>query len=75
VLIIGEGENPDGDAYQLWWPATREGTHIPPSVLELDDQPMFAYYDPIEDLLVAARPGAWHAIPWSELAALRRDAE
>ncbi|MEO8846179.1 MAG: hypothetical protein ABI591_04875 [Kofleriaceae bacterium] len=73
VLIIGEGENPEGDAYKLWWPATREVTHIPPSVLELDERPMFAYYDPIEDLLVAARPGAWHAIPWSELAALRRE--
>lgn len=72
VLIIGEGENPDGDAYKLWWPETNEVTHIPPSVLELDDRAMFAYYDPIEDLLVAARPGQWHAIPWSELAALKR---
>jgi hypothetical protein len=75
VLIIGEGENLEADAYKLWWPATREVTHIPPSVLELDDRPLFAYYDPIEDLLVAARPGAWHAIPWSELAALRREAK
>jgi hypothetical protein len=73
ALIIGEGENPEGDAYKLWWPATGEVTHVAPSVLELDDRPMFAYYDPVEDLLVAARPGVWHAIPWSELAALRRD--
>lgn len=73
VLIIGEGENPEGDAYKLWWPETGEVTHIPPNLLELSDRPMFAYYDAVEDLLVAARPGAWHAIPWSVLAALRRD--
>jgi len=72
VLIIGEGENPEADAFKLWWPETREVTHVQPSVLGLDDRPLFIYFDPVAELLVAARPGTWHAIPWSELAAMRR---
>jgi len=45
ALIISEGDNPEGDALKLWWPATREVTHVPPKLLELDDRPMFVYFD------------------------------
>ena len=72
VVVIIEGENPEADAFKLWWPASNEVTHVAHGVLGLDDRPMFIYYDPEAELLVAARPGTWHAIPWSELAALRR---
>ena len=72
ALIISEGENPEGDALKLWWPATREVTHVPPKVLELDDRPIFVYFDAAAQLVVAARPGLWHALAWSELEAMRR---
>ena len=72
ALIISEGDNPEGDVLKLWWPATREVTHVPPRVLELDDRPMFVYFDAVAQLVVAARPRLWHAIPWSELEVMRR---
>jgi hypothetical protein len=72
VLVIGEGDNPEADAFKLWWPVTREITHVQPEVLGLDDRPTFSYYDAANALLVAARPGKWHAIPWTELEAMRR---
>jgi hypothetical protein len=72
ALIISEGDNPEGDALKLWWPATREVTHVPAAALELDDRPMFVYFDPIARLVVAARPRMWHALPWAELEAMRR---
>jgi hypothetical protein len=72
ALIITEGDNPEGDAVKLWWPATREVTHVPPRALELEDRPILVYFDAAEQLLVAARPGMWHALPWSELEAMRR---
>jgi hypothetical protein len=74
-LIIAEGENPEGDALKLWWPATREVTCVPPELLELDDRPTFVYFDPAAQLVVAARPRTWHALAWRELAALPRIAE
>jgi hypothetical protein len=72
VLIISEGENPEADALKLWWPVTREVTHVQPANLGLDDRPTFVYYDAIAQLVVVARPGMWHALPWSELEAMRR---
>jgi hypothetical protein len=75
VLIIAEGDNPEADAFKLWWPETREVTHVPPATLGLDDDPTFSYFDAKASLLVAARPGKWHAIPWSELEAMRRVSE
>lgn len=72
ALIISEGDNPEGDALKLWWPATRELTHVQPKLLELDDRPMFVYFDAGTQLVVAARPRMWHALAWSELEALRR---
>jgi hypothetical protein len=75
TLIISEGDNPEGDALKLWWPATRELTHVPPKLLELDDRPMFVYFDANARLVVAARPRIWHALAWSELEALRRVSE
>jgi len=75
ALIISEGDNPEGDVLKLWWPATRELTHVPAAVLELDDRPMFVYFDPIARLVVAARPRMWHAVPWAELDAMRRVSE
>jgi hypothetical protein len=72
TLIIAEGDNPEGDALKLWWPATRELTHVPPKALELDDRPSLVYFDPSEQLVVAARPRMWHALPWAELDAMRR---
>lgn len=75
TLIISEGDNPEGDALKLWWPATRELTHVQPKLLELDDRPMFVYFDPSAQLVVAARPRLWHALAWSELEAMRRVSE
>jgi hypothetical protein len=75
TLIISEGDNPEGDALKLWWPATRELTHVQPKLLELDDRPMFVYFDAGIQLVVAARPRMWHALAWSELEALRRVSE
>ena len=75
TLILSEGDNPEGDALKLWWPATRELTHVPPKLLELDDRPMFVYFDASAQLVVAARPRMWHALAWSELEALRRVSE
>jgi hypothetical protein len=75
TLIISEGDNPEGDALKLWWPATRELTHVQPKLLELDDRPMFVYFDAGTQLVVAARPRMWHALAWSELEALRRVSE
>jgi len=48
-------------------------TAVPLVLLGLEERPMFAYYDALEELLVVARPGTWHAIAWSELVALRRE--
>jgi hypothetical protein len=75
TLIISEGDNPEGDALKLWWPATRELTHVQPKLLELDDRPMFVYFDANAQLVVAARPRMWHALAWSELDAMRRVSE
>jgi hypothetical protein len=75
ALIISEGDNPEADVLKLWWPATREVTHVQPDVLELDDRPSFIYFDPAAQLVVAARPRKWHALAWSELEALRRVSE
>jgi hypothetical protein len=75
ALIIREGDNPEGDVLKLWWPATREVTHVPPKLLELDDRPMFVYFDAAAQLVVAARPRLWHALPWAELEAMRRVSE
>jgi len=75
ALIIGEGDNPEGDALKLWWPATREVTQVAPAALGLDERPMFVYFDPIARLVVAAQPRAWHAIAWAELEAMRRVSE
>jgi hypothetical protein len=75
TLIISEGDNPEGDALKLWWPATRELTHVQPKLLELDDRPMFVYFDAGAQLVVAARPRLWHALAWSELEAMRRVSE
>jgi hypothetical protein len=72
ALIISEGDNPEGDALKLWWPATREVTHVAPKLLELDERPTLVYFDGGAQLLVAARPGMWHAIAWIELEVLRR---
>lgn len=75
TLIISEGDNPEGDVLKLWWPAAREVTHVPAEALELDDRPSFVYFDAAAQLVVAARPRAWHALPWSELDAMRRVSE
>ncbi|HET9988461.1 MAG TPA: hypothetical protein VFQ65_08070, partial [Kofleriaceae bacterium] len=72
VLIIGEGDNPDSDALKIWWPATGGLTHVTRGLLGLAEAPMFAYYDPRAEMLVVAQPGSWHAVPWHEIAALRR---
>jgi hypothetical protein len=72
ALIVAEGDNPEGDALKLWWPATREVTRVPLAALELDDRPTFVYFDAIAQLVVAARPRMWHALPWCELEAMRR---
>jgi hypothetical protein len=72
VLIIGEGDNPEADALKLWWPATREVTHVQPDVLGLESGPSLSYYDPARDQLVVLRPGVWHAVAWATLAALPR---
>jgi hypothetical protein len=75
VLVISEGENPEDDALKLWWPETREVTSVQRSDFSIDDRPTFTYYDPISELVVVARPGAWHAVPWFALAELRRVSE
>jgi hypothetical protein len=75
TLIISEGDNPEADALKLWWPATREVTHVPPDALELDDRPCFIYFDATAELVVAARPRRWHALPWAELETMRRVSE
>lgn len=72
ALIISEGDNPEGDSLKLWWPNTAEITHVHPAWFGIDDRPTFAYYDRAAELVVVARPGAWHALPWSELVAMRR---
>ncbi len=72
VLVIKEGENAEADALKLWWPGSREVTHVQPEVLGLESHPTLTYYDPARDQLVAMRPGAWHAVPWATLAALPR---
>jgi len=72
VLIISEGDNPEADVFKLWWPAAREVTHVQAKTLELDDRPMFVYFDALAQLVVAARPSRWHALPWTELEAMRR---
>jgi len=72
TLIISEGENPEGDALKLWWPRTREMTHVHPEMFGIDDRPTFVYFDRAAHLVVVARPGTWHALPWADLAALRR---
>jgi hypothetical protein len=75
TLIISEGDNPEADVLKLWWPATREVTHVQLEMLELDDRPTFVYFDATAQLVVAARPRMWHALPWSELDAMRRVSE
>ena len=75
TLLISEGDNPEGDVLKLWWPATREVTHVQPKALELDDRPMFVYFDAAAQLVVAARPRMWHALAWAELEAMRRVSE
>jgi hypothetical protein len=72
VLVIKEGENPEADALKLWWPGSREITHVQLEVLGLESSPTLSYYDPVRDQLVAMRPGAWHAVAWATLAALPR---
>jgi hypothetical protein len=72
VLVIMEGDNPEADALKLWWPESREVTHVQPEVLGLESGPMLSYYDPARDQLVALRGGAWHAVAWAALAALPR---
>lgn len=72
TLIISEGDNPEADVLKLWWPATQEVTHVSPEMLELDDRPIFVCFDAITQLVVAARPRMWHALPWGELDAARR---
>lgn len=72
ALIIVEGDNPEGDALKLWWPATGEVTHVAPAALGLEERPMFVYFDPVARLVVAAQPRAWHALAWAELEAMRR---
>ncbi|MDG4791130.1 hypothetical protein O7626_35390 [Micromonospora sp. WMMD1102] len=72
VLVIMEGDNPEADAFKLWWPGSREVTHVQPEVLGLESQPTLSYYDPVREQLVAMRPGAWHAVAWATLAALPR---
>jgi hypothetical protein len=67
VLIIGAG-----DALEIYWPATREVTHVTGELLGLAEPAMFAYHDPHAELLVVARPGSWHAVPWAEVTALPR---
>ena len=67
TLIIG-----DGDALQIYWPETGEVTAVTRELLGLTDPPMFAYYDPRAELLVAARAGSWHAVPWAEISQLSR---
>ena len=75
VLVIGEGVNPEDDALKLWWPGTREVTHVSKAAFGIDDLPTFTYYDPEAQLVVVARPGTWHALPWTELAEMRRVSE
>ncbi|GAA1030044.1 hypothetical protein GCM10009557_20680 [Virgisporangium ochraceum] len=72
VLVIKEGDNPEADALKLWWPASREVTHVQPEALGMESGPTMSHYDPVRDLLIAMRPGAWHAVDWSTLAALPR---
>ena len=72
VLVIKEGTNPEADALKLWWPESREVTHVQPEVRGLESGPTLSYYDPVLDHLVAMRPGAWHAVAWATLAALPR---
>ncbi len=75
VLVIGEGDNPEDDALKLWWPATREITHVSKAALGMTEAPTFIYYDARQELVVAARPGTWHGLPWNTLAAMRRTTE
>lgn len=75
VLVIGEGDNPENDALKVWWPASREITQISKSALGLTEAPTFIYYDAIQELVVAARPGMWHALPWAAIAEMRRVTE
>jgi len=75
VLIIGEGDNPEGDFLKLWWPATRELTHVGLDAFELADRPAFTYFDATAQLVVTAGQGKWHALPWRELEAMRRVSE
>ncbi len=72
AIIICEGDNPEGDALKLWWWKTREITQIHPEVFGIDDRPTFAYFDHVAQLVVVARPGTWHAVPWIDLVAMRR---
>lgn len=72
AIVISEGDNPEGDSLKLWWPKTREITHVHPDILALDERPTFVYFDSAAQLLVVARPSTWHALPWAELAAMRR---
>lgn len=72
VLIIGEGDNPEGDVLKLWWPRTAEVTSVPRPALGLAEAPMFTYYDPASRCLVVASPGRWTRIPWRELEVMRR---
>lgn len=72
ALIISEGDNPEGDSVKVWWPHTREITHVHPAWFGIDDRPTFVYFDRAAELVVVARPGTWHALPWSELVAMRR---
>jgi hypothetical protein len=72
ALVIGEADHAEGDALKVWWPATHELTRVSKAALGVTEPPTFVYYDPIAELVVAARPGTWHALPWSVLAGMRR---
>ena len=72
VLIVVEGDHPESDLMKLYWPRTRELTHVEDEILGLAAPPPLVYYDAPRAQLVLAAPEHWHAVPWATLAALPR---
>lgn len=72
AVVLLEGDNPEADALKIYWQGEGAVTHVQPAVLGLTGSPSFVRYEASLDALIAASPGAWHAVDWSALAALPR---
>ncbi len=74
ALIVGEGDNPEGDALKIVWTGTREIAHVPHALLGIDAEASLRliYYDFDRARLVCLAGTTWRALAWAELAGLPR---